>query len=34
MVIISFLRGKITWRKYISASECRVFIDMSVKVGF
>ena len=34
LVILLSLRGKITRRKYISASECRVFIDVSVKVGF
>ncbi|MXQ85717.1 hypothetical protein E5288_WYG016474 [Bos mutus] len=30
--ITSIVQGKITRRKYISASECRVFIDVSVKV--
>lgn len=34
MVIILLLRGKITWRKYISASECRVFIDMQLREAF
>jgi hypothetical protein len=34
MVFVLFLRGRITGRKYISAFECRIFIDMPIKGGF
>lgn len=34
MVLLLLLREQITWRKYISASECRVFIDMQLREAF